>query len=748
MPHKDYLPNEMGRAAIVPSGPFVAGSYISFTYTYRAGKFGIDDTGGIKICLRATSDFGKPQFTQSAAANYVTVRSSSGIALDAIYDSRLNIRPWTHTIFIRAKAGFLRAGEQIIVEFGDRSGGSPGMRMQTNVEDTFEFRTLVDAFATYEFVQLPYSPEITLVSGPPVGWRLYLPTQRGIGEPVNLAIVPEDRWGNPTYFSYSDLRLWAQPPLAGLGAPLQTAGRTEPLVIAGLLPEAAGDYTVRLLDAGGATLAISNPMRIAAAGALRPYWGDLHGQSEETIGTNSADAYFRFARDKGFLDVIGHQGNDFQITPAFWESLNELSAAYNEPERFVTLPGYEWSGNTSAGGDRNVFCENEGEPIFRSSSVLADVSNQDTDCNHVSDLFAALAGKNVAVIAHVGGRYADLSVGHDGRLENSVEIHSSWGTFEWLLHDAFDLGFRAGIVCNSDDHKGRPGATSPGASMFGAIGGLTCLLMPTLDRWAVFHALRTRRHYGTTGCRMLLHVEAEISQDAELFDRDPALFPDPPGHGGVAQMGQIVRTDATEIRFRFDALGSAPIDRVDVFNGLKHLAKFRGFNPADIEGSRRIRVLWEGAEYRGRTRQTCWDGTACLVGNRIERASAVNFLNPDNPLVQESPVQLSWKSVTTGNMAGFDAYLSDPEVGELQLTTGPVTAKVAIRDIGQEDLVVDAGGLNRRIRIFRMPEEGVRTAIAATVTVKLQPKRDNPVYARVTQQDGHQAWTSPIYFVP
>ena len=55
------------------------------------------------------------------------------------------------------------------------------------------------------------------------------------------------------------------------------------------------------------------------------FWGDTHGQSNETLGTNSAREYFEFGRDKAFLDVMGHQGNDFQITGAFWKELNRLS---------------------------------------------------------------------------------------------------------------------------------------------------------------------------------------------------------------------------------------------------------------------------------------------------------------------------------------------------------------------------------------------------------------------------------------
>ena len=72
------------------------------------------------------------------------------------------------------------------------------------------------------------------------------------------------------------------------------------------------------------------------------------------------------------------------------------------------------------------------------------------------------------VVAHVGGRYADIKYAHDGALETAVEVHSAWGTFEWLVRDAFEKGFRVGIVANSDGHKGRPGACYPGASFFGS----------------------------------------------------------------------------------------------------------------------------------------------------------------------------------------------------------------------------------------------------------------------------------------
>ncbi len=155
MPHSNYLPERMGSAVVEPSGPVEAGSYQSFTLTYTAGFFGIDDTGSIKIVHRFASDMGRPQFDDPAAPNYVSVEASNGAVLHADYDMKSNIRPWDKTLYIKVVRGFLREGDRIVVRFGDPRGGCPGIRMQTFCEESFEFRVLVDAFAAYNYVELP-----------------------------------------------------------------------------------------------------------------------------------------------------------------------------------------------------------------------------------------------------------------------------------------------------------------------------------------------------------------------------------------------------------------------------------------------------------------------------------------------------------------------------------------------------------------------------------------------------------------
>ncbi len=741
MPFTTYRAAEMGAVALTPAGPFEAGSHASLTLVYTAGRFGIDDTGHLKISWRTTSDMARPQFDRPAAPNYVTVAASNGAVLEARF-TLANIRPYANTIFIRVVRGFLRAGDRITVGLGERSGGSPGFRLQTNCEAGFPLKVSVDPFATYEFCELP-SPAPSLIAGPASGWRAILPTLVATGQPFRLAIVAEDRWGNPTPLAEGPLVIRASRPVAGL--PERVMPRQGRTVIEGLSAPEAGELTITLEDGHGSEVGRTNPLRVSQETPLRHFWADLHGQSGETIGAGTAEAYFRYARDAAFIDMVGHQGNDFQISDTFWAELNRLTERFHEPGRFLTVPGYEWSGNTGMGGDRNVFFREEGRPIRHSSRILLADAPGAPDCFTATDLFQALEGEDAVVIAHVGGRYADVRMAHDGRLERAVEVHSTWGTFEWLLHDAFDCGYRVGIVCHSDDHKGRPGATRPGASHFGAIGGLTCYLMPELTRAALFAALRRRRHYGTTGTRLFLSVEGHFAEPVPIFEDDPALGPARSAPRKAALMGDIVAPGAVPMTLRVEAIGSAPIERIDVFHGKERVLTERPFDAGHL--GRRVRVLWEGAEYRGRGREVPWEGVVRLAGTRFTRAEAVNFLNPEHPLEITAPgEEVRFRSVTTGNRAGIDLWLAS-DSGTIAVETTVARGTFRVRAIGLEDIVLDAGGLGRRIRLYRLPERSSAYRLALTHKARFTGPADLPVYVRLTQEDGHQAWSSPIYLI-
>jgi Protein of unknown function (DUF3604) len=743
----NYLADRVGHASISPNTACEAGSFAALTLTYTAGYFGIDDTGSLKIVHRFASDTGKMQFTDPAGWNFVTAEASNGAVLELRYDQKGNIRPWDKTLSIRVQRGFLREGDRIVVRIGDTRQGSPGIRIQTFSEPTFEFKVLVDAFATYNFVELPLQPSFAVVAGPPVLYKAVMPTQRRVGQPFAFGFKGEDKWGNPSHRVTGRFTLEASMPVRGLPPHLDLIEGKPATTLQGLSVDQPGELRITVLDAAGRTLCTSNPLRLDTALELLPYWADLHGQSEETIGTNSARELIEFARDQAFLDAMCHQGNDFQITTPFWEELNRLCAAYNRDGEFIIFPGYEWSGNTGLGGDRNVMFRDEGRQIHRSHHALVeDLRDVNTDANSAGDLFKALAHENCVVFAHVGGRYADIKIAHDGRIERSVEVHSDWGTFEWLLEDAFDQGYRVGVLANSDGHKGRHGASHPGASLFGAYGGLSCLLATELTRDALFEALRRRHHYATTGCRVHLDTRVRFDSPAELYGDDPNMGGQVTGKVSEARMGDILRSADDGVTLEIDVSAGAPIERIELRNHSTVLETWRPYTQEQL--GRRIRIIWEGSEYRGRGRQSVWDGSATLTGNGFESYSSINLWNIDKPLRSPQPNRLEWSALTTGGFGGADVMLTDPRAGTLWLDTPLVQAEIAVAAIGMEDLVLaTGGGIKRQMRIFRLPEHNDSRSVRLSRRIRRNIAGEDALYICITLEDGHLVWSSPTYIL-
>ncbi|NNE24153.1 MAG: DUF3604 domain-containing protein [Rhizobiales bacterium] len=734
---------DYGTVSFSPDGSFEARSFQTFSLVYTVGQYGLDDTGAIKVVHNFTPDGGKLQFDDPGAANYVTATASNGARLHLYWEPYGHQRPWNKSLRISVEGGYMSQGDTITIIYGDRSGGSPGYRLQTFCESAFVFKVLVDACATGQFLALPASPSISIVAGKPHLWKAILPTLRQPGEVFSLGLKAEDLWGNPTGEHTGKLRLEASQPIAGLPGTIDFPAGERAFTIAGLHIGNECTAAVLVYDEAGNQLAKSNPL-VIRTGPVSAFWGDLHGQSGETVGINPIREYFEFARDLAFLDVTSHQANDFQIKNHFWAEINAVSREFEVDGHFIVFPGYEWSGNTPVGGDHNVFFRHENRQIRRSShALLTDRSDIETDAATSKDLFAALKGEDCVVYAHVGGRPADISFAHDPVLRTAVEVHSDWGTFEWIMTDSFELGYRLGLVCNSDGHKGRPGASYPGASQFGAFGGLTCFLTSELSRDAIFECQRRRHHYGTTGCRMHLDVRARFAGKARLYTRDPRYHDVDPVEVDEIMMGDIAQTGDDAVELTIEAIAHTPIERIDVLNGADLVETVSGHGEADL--GNRIRVIWQGAEYRGRGRQTSWRGRAEFSGARIARIAKINVWNHEHPVELDGGNAVTFDTITTGNFGGFDAWLDDGANGTLNIETGHVSASIDLSEIGLADHVLDAGGLDRKIRIYRLPETQHRSSITATVKVPLRPRGDNQIWLRVTTEDGYNAWSSPMF---
>ena len=208
-------------------------------------------------------------------------------------------------------------------------------------------------------------------------------------------------------------------------------------------------------------------------------------------------------------------------------------------------------------------------------------------------------------------------------------------------------------------------------------------------------------------------------------------------------MGDILKSADDAVTFKVDVLGASAIERIDIRNGLETVEIFRPYEEADL--GRRIRVLWEGSEYRGRGRETVWDGHVELQGNTFERCTPINRYNLDKRFDQTGPGRLEWAALTTGGFGGFDAILGDTAAGILTFDTALVQEEIAIKDIGRDEMVFENGGIDRRIRIFRLPDENPHRSVTLERRIKLADDKDNALYVRITHEDGHFVWSSPIY---
>ncbi len=713
-----------GWAEIDPDAPIVAGSVGTWCITYHVGQYGVDDGGVIKFAWRDVSDWAAPQFENPSAPEYASVSTTGTASLRAKFEKQRYIRPWRLCVTVDVFDDSLSEGDSITLTLGDTSGGSPGSRAQTFCKEAFEFRVAVDWCGTWVYTEV-LSPKTPIISGSPHRLVVLGPSETTPDAETWIGVKVEDLWGNPSTGYMGTVQINAEG-LTGLPETYQFQPTDHGVRrFEGVRASTTGIYRVGATDTENGLAAEGNPLRCVESRDIhQPFWGDLHGQSEETVGTNPVSSYFRFAREAALIDFAGHQGNDFQITEAIWGEIKAQANTQYDPGRFVTFVGYEWSANTPLGGDHNVYYPGDDGPLHRSSHVLIpDKSDIDTDCTHVTELYTTLRGQvkdsrngDVLLLPHVGGRYANLNW-HDPELEPLIEVYSEWGEFEWFLREALEKGYRIGFTAGSDDHKGRPGAAPPGSGSFGVYGGLTCIYAAELTREGLWEALKARRCYGTTGQRILLDVTAD----------------------GTPMGGAYQASQPPEISV--NVVGTAPIERVDIFRGLERIHTV----PTTTErAGDQIRVAWSGQRIRARNRLVRWDGSLEIDRGRILGAKGYAFDSPAEGIEGVTDRTVSWKSVTTGDADGVILRLDASSEATLDFKTPVLNQRVSLQEIGDSPIIVEAGGIDMKVVFERLPL-GIGREVAFTFREAALPIGCHPYWVRVLQTDGAKAWASPIY---
>lgn len=722
-------PGDLGSATLSPDTPVVAGTVGTWTLSFTIGKHGIDDGGSIIVTRRDVSDWELPQFDKPLETGYVTADTTGSAKVRLAYDSERHIRPWRAALVVTVYDGSLAAGDRVVITYGDTRQGSPGMRAQTFPESAFTFRVLVDAFGTGWYYDIQESPALAIIGGYPNELHVVTPScvQPEQPFPLNLRIV--DSWGNPSHHFCGVVSLTS--PDSAVRFPADTVTFTQEMNgVATLEGVTITKPGLHRIEASSEHLSgASNPIQCLPSThdpASSPIlWGDLHGQTGITIGTGTLDEYLTFGRRCAFLDFTGWQGNDFQITRDGWENVKDAVKRHHKDGAFVVFPGYEWSGLTPHGGDYNLhFLEDEPE-IHRSSHwEVEDGSDLDTDRYPIDRLWETIGEKKgVLAVPHVGGRHANLDF-LDERLSPVIEVHSHHGTFEWMIADAFERGYQVGFCGGSDDHTCRPGLSYPtlqasrSLASFDVYGGYTAVFTSDFTRQGIFDALFQRHCYATTGARILLRVSVDHHIMGDTF------------------------AATTPPKLRIAVGGTAPILEVEVYRGTELIHRSPVRRPRD-QNDRRIQILWSGVRVRSRGKRVTWRGSITTTDGHIREARTVAFDRAQEGITKLSNQQVEFNSTTSGDVDGVILDVSNDAT--LRFHCAHVQFEVPVSSIGWERHVFAAGGVNQKVEV----SETSAQAGPLDVNFEFQERElhdgTHPYWVRVVQEDGHMAWSSPIY---
>ena len=133
--------------------------------------------------------------------------------------------------------------------------------------------------------------------------------------------------------------------------------------------------------------------------------------------------------------------------------------------------------------------------------------------------------------------------------------------------------------------------------------------------------------------------------------------------------------------------------------------------------------------------------------NKILDVVPINFWNINHPVKTIGHNRIEWKSITTGGVAGLIIKLEEPFNGTLNIETVQQNIKCEIDSIGLDPQSWECGGLKKMIKVYRLPDQLNSFEYSFSLPLENLHKGDNPIYIRMTQEDGHMAWSSPIYLI-
>ena len=140
-----------------------------------------------------------------------------------------------------------------------------------------------------------------------------------------------------------------------------------------------------------------------------------------------------------------------------------------------------------------------------------------------------------------------------------------------------------------------------------------------------------------------------------------------------------------------------------------------------------------------------------LQGNfrELEKSNSLKELIFGIQTVNQKRINLNsieWKTVTTGGSSSVDIWVTEEAfLKNLILENNFKDIKLNLKDIDKSPIQYDFGGMDIRLVIETLPEKLIECSVNESLPIKLISNKQARIYVKVIQEDGHQAWSSPMY---
>jgi len=603
-----------GRARILPASNVVVDTKFSRTLIYKVGPSGIKQEGKIVFEFYKAGLYksGKKVNTSLALLedSIKAFTNNSNVTLDVeLRKEKIDAGPCKICVIVTVSNGELKKGDYVGLRFKAHAGV---------IAHNYYFPIWTDYDGDDNYALIKRPPTLNFIGGSAKVLVISLPANTTPHTSYEMAVVVLDKYGNPAvnYSGTIAFECTTDPEATVDDTPISQKTYTfSPKIDKGVHVftikfSRPGIHRVIAYDTTTELKLGSNPTKCESSmPKYKILFGDLHWHtrlSDTNVFISLPEAY-QYAKDISRLDFAASNDHSecFEKTGIWlyceyidhldmkvsdWEYTKYVCERFNQPHKFTTLLGYEWSQRGDA-GDRNVYYKDDiGAPVFSSiygseelfnpnkpqSYWLGKYDSIEELWNHLYETMEAGLIKDALTIPHAsmapccpgGGTNWDEPKNPDENFQRLVEIYSMHGCseyygckypepFHWgnprpegsVQYALGNRGYKLGIIANSDNHIGHPGMNNWIESIQ-QTGGLTAVLAEENTREAIWKALKARRCYATSGVKILLNftIDGHLMGEEYTTDSNPTIHVDVHGTSYIEKVEIIknCREEAVE----------------------------------------------------------------------------------------------------------------------------------------------------------------------------------------------------------